>query len=309
MDDEYVASVMANSAAAWEPSEAQKRAASTSHNAIREALDSERMKMSARITGDYLSGSYARRTAIAPIDDVDIIFLIDPTEWGSSGPDDYPEPDRVLSTFARAIRVHRSASRIRIQRRSVRLSMYAMDIDAVPAIPTNRSDYIVIPDRFSDEWLLTAPKHHSTVATEVNRRRNSLFIPLVKILKGWNSTLPKTTRLKSFTIETMAVRIFRKTAFGSLFEGALLFFDFLCWQFSEPTLCEWEDDFDVRLGWADYSLPDVAETGSNLLHNLSGDRRTAFLTAALRSRTHLDAATRARSPERCADQIQKALRL
>ena len=290
-----------------EPSESKKEAAQRSQRAIREALDSG--NMSARIIGDYLSGSYARYTAITPLDDVDIIFLIDPSEWKRPFFSDKPEPLRVLETFARAIRLRYEQSRVETQRRSVGLKMHHLDIDVVPAIETEREDYVLIPDRKNDEWILTAPKVHAALATAVNGKRHGLFKPLVKVLKGWNSQLREGARLKSFTIETIALRVFQDTPFDSLFTGSLLFFDFLCSRFNEPTVFQWNTDFDVGLAWLSfgYELLDSAGTGSNLLANLSEERRAAFLGEALRTRDLLVKADNARSEQSCEGYLYRAL--
>lgn len=310
MESHFLEGVMQEIASYWEPTREQKEAAKRSQNALREALDSETRTISARIVDHYLSGSYARHTAITPIDDVDIIFIIDPQQWDLPLFSDYPDPAKVLGTFERAIRGARGSSSIKQQRRSVRLSMNALDIDVVPAIQTDDEEFVMIPDKSEDTWLRTAPKCHQRVGREVNQKRNGLFIPLVKILKGWNCSLPDTAYLKSFAVETMAVRIFRKTPFESLFDGALLFFDFLCGRFAEQTIYNWNEDFEVGLEWSfSYSLPDIAGTGSNLLNGVSEERRTAFLSAALKARDSLDAATRARSEERSAELVEKALRV
>jgi len=290
-----------------EPSETKKEAARRSQRAIREALDTG--NMSARIIGDYLSGSYARHTAITPLDDVDIIFIIDPSEWKRPFFSDKPDPVRVLETFARAIRLRYAQSRVETQRRSVGLKMHHLDIDVVPAITTNREDYVLIPDREKDEWILTAPIVHGALAAAVNGQRHGLFKPLVKVLKGWNSQLRESARLKSFTIETMALRVFRDTPFNSLFEGCLLFFDFLCGRFNEDTLFPWDSNFGVGLAWLSFSyeLLDSAGTGSNLLANLSEERRAAFLAEVLRTRDLLVKAHKALSEESCQGYLSMGL--
>lgn len=76
-----------------------------------------------RIVESYLSGSYARETAIRPLEDVDIIFLIDPRHWPISLFASYPEPDAVLKTFSNAIRRRYQDSSLRTQNRSVRLRL------------------------------------------------------------------------------------------------------------------------------------------------------------------------------------------
>lgn len=307
MDLEFLEEEMLGIARLVEPSPAQRSAARTSQRAIRAALDTG--NMARRITADYLSGSYARQTAIAPIDDVDIIFVIDPEKWKKPLLGGYPEPERVLETFLGAIRLRRESSLVRMQRRSVGLKMQHLDIDAVPAIETERDGFILIPDKNAGEWILTAPRVHAERATEVNQARGNRFKPLVKVLKSWNARLPKKAAFKSFSIETMALHLFATTPFHSMFEGALKFFDFLSGQFAEDTHFDWRGDAGIGLArpcW-EYTLFDVASTGSNLFANLSDERRDAFMAKALVTRDLLWKANGARSEDRCREFIERAL--
>lgn len=302
IDPEYLEDRVRAYVSRREPTQAQKDGAQRSHHALRSALDTG--NIGRRIIDSYLSGSYARHTAISPIDDVDIIFVIDRAEW----PD--PSPEKVLRTFEGAIRLRRPGSTVVMQRRSVGLQMEHLSIDAVPAVETGRPGYIEIPDRTTGGWILTAPKVHAAAATEVNKARAGLFIPLVKLLKTWNSNLPETARLKSFQIETMAVRIFSATRLPSLFEGMWLFFDFLCDRASKPTEVRWHDTFGIKFGsfWSYAKLPDVAETGSNLFANLSDERGAEFLKYAVWSRNNLLNAAKARYADTCEEHLGKVLR-
>ena len=85
-----------------EPSESQKEGAKRSHINLREGLDSGKMKNC--ILDSYLSGSYKRDTAIKPLEDVDIIFVIKADAWSSRLLSSGPDPNDVLKTFSNAIR-------------------------------------------------------------------------------------------------------------------------------------------------------------------------------------------------------------
>jgi tRNA nucleotidyltransferase (CCA-adding enzyme) len=62
-----------------EPTPTQKIGAARSHKHLRGILRTG--QMDTRIIKTYLSGSYRRGTAVHPLDDVDIIFVIDPAHW------------------------------------------------------------------------------------------------------------------------------------------------------------------------------------------------------------------------------------
>jgi hypothetical protein len=277
-----------------EPTVAQKSAAARSQAFLRDILYTGQMRE--RIVGDYLSGSYARDTAIRPLDDVDIIFEINPTKWASNlaGMFYKPAPATVLESFARAIRYRYPVTSVYGQRRSVRLELHHLDIDVVPAIREEANqDYIWIPDRDASNWICSSPKLHQTNATAVNRKRKSQFKPLVKLLKFWNGNLPSTARLKSFAIETMAVRVFDVCDFQSLEEGLLMFFDFLGHLSGNAKVYVWNNNFGIAFGWWTINVPDAAGTGTNVVAGLTEDNRRKFLAHGVRSRDRLIDAQRA----------------
>jgi len=172
-----------------QPSPARRARAIGSHNHVRNQLCTGHF--STRIRDAYLSGSYSRDTAIDPLDDVDIVFIIDPEKWPSSLLDrlfqSKPEPDTVLNSFATALRRRYERSSVRTQRRSVRLELVHLNLDIVPAIQDGPTDLIWIPDREEGDWIKSGPKRHMADGEEVNRRNGGRFKPLVKLLKYWNS--------------------------------------------------------------------------------------------------------------------------
>jgi hypothetical protein len=295
-----------------EPSQAQKDAASRSHNYLRDVLVTGRMAQV--IVDSYLSGSYARDTAVSPLDDVDIVFLIHPKHWQNviqSFLGLRPSPQDVLNTFARAIRYRYDQSAVNIQRRSVRLQLFHLDIDVVPALPSSSDgQMILVGDAEADAWLDSAPKKHEALATEVNRSRGGLFKPLVKLLKFWNGNLPTTANVKSFAIETMAVRIFRNHSFEALQQGILKFFDFVCHLAGGSTVYEWGSSCGMSFSWlSGRSVPDAAGTGSNLFANVDGERLKRFVENAARSRDKMRESVKATFTDTSERRAAEALRM
>lgn len=267
-----------------EPTRTQKDGAQRSHSYLREILCTG--NMAARVSGSYLSGSYARDTAIYPLDDVDIIFLIEPNAWSKWFD---PVPDTVLSSFARAIRYRYGNSSVHVQRRSIGLKLHHLDIDVVPAIDKG-DELIRVPDRTSGEWITSAPKRHSRIATSVNQKCDGKFKPLVKLIKYWNANLPSTASLKSFTIETLATHVFQNDDFTTLDEGLLLFFDFLAYCKGKNTLYRWNSSYGINFGLFSVRVPDTAGTGSNVAARVTTTQAARFLEHAVRSRDKMKAA-------------------
>jgi hypothetical protein len=293
-------SYLATRARELAPTATELSNASRSQRFLRDLLDTG--QMGARIADSFLIGSYARHTAVRPLDDVDIVFVIDPAPWRDGVRkflEMLPRPQRLLGSFRRAIKYRYDASPVHIQNRSVGLTLYHLDIDAVPAVAHPTHDgWLKVPDRRSGSWIDSAPRVHADVVTALNKASRGLFVPVVRLLKGWNLALPDTTSLGGFAIETIAVRLFRTIELRSVADGLLLFHDFVAQLGGlDATITEWRDDCGISFGWLGATLPDVAETGANVLSNVPRARLVKFANASRLARDSLLAAGRARSAE------------
>jgi hypothetical protein len=270
-----------------EPSPSAKEGARRSHAHLREVLAEG--PFGSRIVNSFLSGSYARHTAVVPLDDVDIIFLVEASAWPSALFSSRPDPEAVLRSFNGALRRRYSESSLRTQRRSIRLQLNHLDIDVVPAIATTEDDVIAIPDADADDWIKSSPTRHAANTTKLNKRHDEQFVPLVKLLKWWNSNLPETARFKSFAVETIAVRLFDNIDLTTLTDGMWLYWDFLA-SFADRAKREWPRKFDIVFDCWESTLPDAAGTGTNVVAGLDDGRLKKFLARAVRSRDLLSSA-------------------
>lgn len=297
-----------------EPTATQKNAAAASQRHLRRELEGD--GFGDRIVDSFLSGSYARDTAVYPLDDVDVILEIDPKMWKTpwlrfeSG----PPPAAVLDSFEGALRRRYPENSIRKQRRSIRLELAHVHLDVVPAIGGHKDpEKIFIPDRTKDTWIETGPKKHSRIASELNQATDGRFKPIVKLAKWWNGNLADETRLKSFAIETAAARIFLGSACPSISDGLLRFFDFLsgfAGVFGKNRIT-WNTSFGTDLGWFSWgpSIPDLAGTGSNLVAAIGEEHRLRFLEEILVTRDRLLGAASAKNSGTAEARLRKALNM
>lgn len=291
-----------------EPTASQKEGASRSHTHLAELLSQG--PFGQRILDHYLSGSYARATAIRPIDDVDIIFVVDPSAWRTAAQTLYggvPAPSTILDSFANAIRYRYPVSSVFGQRRSVRLQLYHLDIDVVPAIRID-AQRVWVPDVDSGNWIESAPKRHIEIATHINQLRNGNFKPLVKVLKYWNSKLPSTTTFKSFQVETIASWLFYWEGIVSLEDALHRFFDFICFCAGDWNCkYQWPSNRGVELKWTGIKIPDIGGTTTNIGAGIGEDRRKKFVQAATRSREKMGEAKAAYYVDTAVDRVREAL--
>jgi predicted nucleotidyltransferase len=289
-----------------EPTPSQKRGAVRSHNNLRAELD--KGEFQDRILYSYLSGSYARGTAIAPLDDVDVVFVVDRTFWDIPIFSSLPEPEELLKSFTRAVKYRYPNSRVRTQRRSMCLMLSHIALDVVPAVEDkSKESCIMIPDRKSDKWILSCPKIHSEIAAEVNNDNRKLLKPLIKLLKYWNSTLPEKVRLKSFAIETIAVRLFSNIYIDSLQEGIFLFFDFVVYTYNGDSFMDWESRYGVSFRWP-RKLYDVSGM-SNLLGGAEGELIRKFMVYAERALSRMNNSYSVKHGDTAWRRVSEALRV
>ncbi len=300
MEKELEARLMAR-ASALAPTRTQLADASRSQQHLRELLDSGQMR--SRILDTFLIGSYSRHTALRPLDDVDIVFVINPAAW-QDGFERFigklPGPERVLKSFARAIGYRYDGSGVHLQNRSVGLKLYHLDIDAVPAVRhPSRADWLRVPDRSAGTWIDSGALVHASAATTLNKHTDGRFVPLVRLLKAWNAAQPSTVRLRGFAVEALATRLFHSIGLPSLLRGLLLFCDFVGWLGGQQSSeAQWGDGCGISfLGWFGPKLPDIAETGANILAGVDAGRLEGFALAARVVRDALLSAQRARTVE------------
>jgi Second Messenger Oligonucleotide or Dinucleotide Synthetase domain len=293
---------------AIEPTAAQKEAASRSYNHLRRLID--RRAFGERIVDCYLSGSYRRKTAISPIRDIDVIFVVDPSCWPAAmfGLADKPNPSTVLKSFARVLREEYKTSSTFSQARSLRLELSHVHIDCVPAVEIPGSDVVWIGSRRDDSWTKSSPKLHHAALTAANAENDKRLLPLVKLLKSWNSGLPGPARMRSFVVETLAVTLFCQVRMRSLEDGLILFFDFIA-DFDGQADHDWPSTYGVAMDFLnDMVVPDSAETGANVAAGVDADRRKSFIQRAVQSRDRLKKAFAARSGNTAVEHVLAALR-
>lgn len=162
------------------------------------------------LKADFLSGSYSRHTKTKPLKDVDVMFVLgDKEKWRRDKP-----PIETLQALEKCLKKEfLEPGQVEIGRRSVTVEFEkiyypenhdgkVLSIDAVPAFECGGGDY-EIPDKDTGNWIKTNPETHSEQATAKNKDLDQKWVPLVKMVKGWNRANGKPIK-PSFLIEVMA---------------------------------------------------------------------------------------------------------
>ena len=178
-----------------------KAQASYYHNLVRDKIQGTL----GGCMGSFLTGSYARHTAIAPLKDIDVFVVLDQEE----------RRDLFDGTAWRCINAVRAATKDalprlaqppRMQKRSVGIDFATAElrVELVPAFTTEHDGVFRIADRHADRWILSAPQIHAEISTDANQRSGEHLKPVIKMLKAWKRLhdLP----IKSFHLEVMCYR-------------------------------------------------------------------------------------------------------
>lgn len=215
--------------------------ASVSHNYIRNLLENKNDEdnlFPRLIDGDFLSGSYRRRTKIHPLDDVDVMMVMDGSglivvengipvnvEVRGSGDTDNPllqhmgvnsllSSRTVRDLFEKTLRKSHPKSKVADDGPAVNvwLDSNNMGIDVVPCfhiIPKDESqDYYYIPEGgTSEKWIKTNPKIDEMISDRLHAKHNELFKGLVRLAKYWNKIF-NGDAIKSYHLETLLWHLF-----------------------------------------------------------------------------------------------------
>lgn len=186
-------------------------------------------------------GSFARKTKIQPLDDIDLMVLLsgkntrvdyltsytyglkvmDSTSvlWRYTNGDGYVSSIKVLNKFKGSLSSVSNYRKAEIKRNGVAvvlsLGSYEWVFDIVPAFPVTSSqggtDCFLIPNG-SGQWMKTDPRHDQTALTDANVYHNSNLIPLLRLMKYWNVRHYNTSRLRSYHFETLVLNGMRYQA-------------------------------------------------------------------------------------------------
>jgi len=232
-------------------------------------------------------GSFARRTKIKPLNDIDLLAILNGSHtsatvatnstyeyWlkitSTEAPlnafrDDYGyvNSTKVLNQIKKSIPKVRSYYKADLNRNQqaiiLDLLSYSWVYDIVPAVPIASSydktttEYYLIPDGTGD-WMRTDPRRDTQYLSKVAKGHDGYLLQTMRLLKYWNWRTHK-PRLASYHFETLVLNIFaNREAITSLPQGVA---DFFYW----------------ATVYIDWTCPDPKGLGPNLDANLDSTTR------------------------------------
>ncbi len=177
-------------------------------------------------------GSFARKTKIRPLDDIDLILTFGAsgsTYWthiyGQSYTLNAPESatdlrklcnddntinsikvvNKIVSSLDQIERYKSAVTHRRQEAATLQLNSYEWNFDIVPAFYTD-TGYYLIPDG-NGGWKATDPRIDQNRTTEVNQKHDGKILQLVRTLKYWNRRAQMPT-IPSYLFENLVLNFF-----------------------------------------------------------------------------------------------------
>jgi hypothetical protein len=197
----------------------QKSTVSTRQTTVRDVVGRD-----LKVKGSFLTGSYSRSTMISPLKeaDVDIFIVLDSDYYyhyngqngGQAGLLDLLK--RTLrKTYTRTPDISRNGQAV-----TIRFEDFMVDV--VPGFDRQGGGYL-IPNSITQSWIATDPKKHVEIISNSNLAHKDNFVPLIKMIKGWNKNI--SGHFRSFHLEVLALQILEGVTISNFPSGMRYFFD------------------------------------------------------------------------------------
>lgn len=251
------------------------------------------------VSGYISFGSFARKTRIRPLKDIDFMPLMNGRGiscYPSSTPylfllkiDDrnaplanfdngngYVSSTKVLNRLKHLISSVPNYTKADLKRNMqavvLNLKSYDWVFDIVPSVALadgyGKTSCYLIPDG-KGNWIKTDPRIDQVNITRVNQWHSNNFIPVARLLKYWNGRIHKPV-LKSYYFETIAIKTFDYSTQISDYQNAVKFF----FNNSSPHI------------WS--SCPDPKGLGQNLDLEVSYETKQKVVNAIAEARQFAD---------------------
>jgi hypothetical protein len=190
----------------------QEETVSTRQTNVRKVLDA-----GLTVHDTFLTGSYKRSTMIAPLKgaDVDIFAVVDTKYYEQGG------QAALLDKVKGVLKKTYKTPDISRNGQAVTIVFDDFRVDVVPSFYRQGGGYL-IPDSQRGQWISTDPKKHVEIWTAANKAHDGDLVPLMKVIKGWNTTRDL---FRSFHLETIVLKVLDNVRITDYPSGARYVFD------------------------------------------------------------------------------------
>lgn len=236
-------------------------------------------------------GSFARKTKVKPLDDIDILVPINPgtnsrevnigfnkymifvpdttsATWIFTDDNNYLSSIKILNKIKSSLYAVEHYQKAEIKRSSnigIALSLlsYSWTFDIVPAVPVGNGgiEYYLIPDG-KGNWMRTDPRRDRKSITDANQKHNGNLLPIIRLMKYWNKRHYPPKNIMPYYLETMLIEAFNSyTPMTNIKANISLAFELLASKITK-------------------SCPDPKGLGEDLDNSMSWENKIKVQTAA-----------------------------
>ena len=193
----------------------QQEAVSTRQKNVRTAVEA-----GFTVLDSFLTGSYSRKTMIAPLSeaDIDIFVVLNPSYYEANGQVSLLDKVKytLMKTYPRTPEISRNGQ-------AVTITFSDFMVDVLPAFNRNGGGYLIPSTHSGGLWIATDPKMHVEISSCANTAHSGVLVPLIKMIKCWNRTIHR--HFRSFHLEVLAWSIFDGVTISDSPSGMRYFFD------------------------------------------------------------------------------------
>lgn len=188
----------------------QLKQAQDRHKEIRELL-----QKTGQVSGSFLQGSFARKTMLKPLKDVDIVILLNKEAWpGIEGPNG---PARAMKFFREQI-ARRWPTAVfdggddGPAGRALRVEFDDVDfyVDLVPALAEPDSEVVRIGDRKELRWVPSLVRRENRLISERNVETHNAFVRQVRMVKAYVRRFKDLDFLAGIVVESLLYATVKK---------------------------------------------------------------------------------------------------
>jgi hypothetical protein len=172
---------------------------------VEDALNKENIGSCTLLFG----GSIKKHTYISGLSDVDVLAVINDTALANKS------PEEVKEYFAQRLRERLPNTEIRVGKLAVTVKFSdGHEVQVLPTILTSTG--VRLPSSKGDRWSnIIHPEKFADKLTGVNKANNNGVVPVIKLFKAINTTLPEDSQLSGYHIEAIAINAFKNYQGGT----------------------------------------------------------------------------------------------
>ena len=175
---------------------------------VRGRLEQAKIALEGSIEGTFdqiFGGSVAKHTYVDGLSDVDSLVIVNNTALVAGG------SQRALERMARVLGKHLAGEAVVTHGQMAVTVQYAdgMMIQLLPAVRQADGSLRVPSSRRANAWSSINPETFREALTRRNAECGGKLVPVIKLAKAINGTLPEAQRLSGYHMESLAIAAFR----------------------------------------------------------------------------------------------------